>query len=122
MTKLTSALPKGNSNGLDAIAQSLIDNPDHKHVVIAFVDCKSTKTDNDTGDTEATARIRRVEVIDPTDLPRCEQIMRRALDRRMGGQTLPLELEDEITAVFGGLTFDEGTGEVLATDEDNNEA
>lgn len=119
MTKLASALPKGNSNGLDAIAQQLIDNPLDKHVVIGFIDCKRTTTDNDSGDVEPTARLRRVEVIDPADLARAEQIMRRALERRMGGATLPIELEDEISAVFGDLEYDQETGEVLSDPDES---
>ena len=40
MTKLASALPKGESNGLEALARELIDSPSSVHVVVALVDCK----------------------------------------------------------------------------------
>lgn len=116
MTKLASGLPKGHANGLDSIAQDLIQRPEQQHVVIAFVDTKTITTDTDTGDSEATARIRRVEVITADDLPRAEQIMRRALDRRMGGTALPIELEDEITEVFGDIRVNPATGEVTDAD------
>ena len=56
MTKLASALPKGEANGLNALSRKLTDEPEAVHVVIALVDCKSITTDVDTGDVEPTAR------------------------------------------------------------------
>ena len=63
MAKLTSALPKGEANGLSALDRDLIDSPSSIHVVIALVDCKKITTDVDSGDVEPVARIRRIEVI-----------------------------------------------------------
>lgn len=109
MTKLSGNLPKGDSNGLDAIARRLIDEPHAVHVVVALVDCKKTTTDNDTGDVEATARIRRIEPIDGDDKDLAAKMLRRALERRTGKAVLPFDMEEDIRAVFGDI--DPETGE-----------
>lgn len=115
MTKLSSALPSGDSNGLSSIARQLIDNPRDLHVVIAIVDCKQTKTDHDTDEREPTARIRRVEVVAQSDREHAQQIMRRALEERTGQTVLPLDLEDELRAL--AFDVDPHTGEILDSDD-----
>lgn len=114
MTKITSQLPKGDGNGLDAIARDLIDNPLDVHVVVALVDCKKTTTDNDTGDIEATARIRRIEPITEDDKDLAAKMLRRALERRTGKTVLPFDLEEDLRAAFGN--FDPKTGEIFGDD------
>lgn len=111
MTKLTSALPKGEGNGLDAIARQLIDAPQEIHVVIALVDCKKVTTDNDTGAIEPTARIRRIEAIEEADRDIAAKMLRRALERRTGKTVLPFDLEEDLRAAFGRV--DPDTGELL---------
>lgn len=113
MTRLSSRLPKGEPNGLDAIARDLIAEPHRAHIVIAVVDCSKIVTDVDAGDPQPTARIRRIERVITADLPHAEQLLRRALEKRSGMATLPLDLEDEITQIF---TEAAGTGEL--PDED----
>jgi hypothetical protein len=110
MTKLTPALPQGGRNGLDSIAEQLVHDPLATHVLIAVVDCKKITTDNDTGEVEPTARIRRVEVVAGEDLALAERVMRRALEKRTGGTVLPIDMEDEITHAFRNV--DPKTGEV----------
>ena len=110
MTKLAATLPKGDGNGLDAIARKLIENPREVHVVIAIVDCKKVTTDNDTGDVEATARIRRIEAIDLDDRDRAAMMLRRALERRIGMTVLPFDLEEDLRAAFPNV--DPKTGEI----------
>lgn len=66
-------------------------------------------TDQDTGDTLPTARIRRAEVVRRQDLKEAERLVRRALEERSGTTVLPMELEDEITAAFADI--DPRTGE-----------
>lgn len=112
MTKLASKLPKGDGNGLDSIARPLVENPHEMHVVIALIDCSKTTTDNDSGEVEPTARIRRVEVVAQDDLDAAEKLMRRALEKRTGNTVLPIDLEDEITEAFNNIAFDPETGEV----------
>lgn len=113
MTKLAANLPKGEANGLVAIARDLVEDPHEVHAVIALVDCKKTTTDNDTGEVIPTARIRRIEVVTGEDLGLVERAIRRALEKRTGATTLPIELEDEFTEVFQHVKFDKRTGEVL---------
>jgi hypothetical protein len=116
MTKLSSSLPAGDGNGLDAIARQLIDSPSTLHVAIALVDCKRTMTDTDTGEIVPTARVRRIEIVGSTDIDVAQQIMRRALEERTGQTVLPLDLEDELRAAFGDI--DPATGELLSRDDD----
>lgn len=111
MTKIASALPGGDANGLTAIARDLIDNPHEIHVVVALVDCKRTTTDNDSGEVVPTARIRRVEVIGGQDKDLAAKMMRRALETRTGKTVLPFDLEEDLRAAFGGI--DPDTGEIL---------
>lgn len=111
MTKLNGALPKGESNGLDGIARMLIDEPHRVHVVIALIDCKKTTTDNDSGDVEATARIRRIEAVTGDDLSLAATILRRALETRTGQTVLPFDLEEDMRALFRNV--DPDTGEIL---------
>ncbi|MHA6764779.1 hypothetical protein [Streptacidiphilus sp. PAMC 29251] len=110
--KLAAALPTGDANGLDPIVRPLLDRPDRMQVVIALVDNKSTITDNDTGNTLPTLRIRRIEAVLRMDLSTVEQILRRSVEARTGTAVLPLELEDELSAIFAGLVIDKDTGEI----------
>lgn len=110
MTKLSNSLPKGEANGLDAIARALVDEPHRVHVVIALVDCKKVTTDHDSGDIEPTARVRRIEAVLPLDHERAEMMLRRTLDRRLGKQVLPFDLEEDLKAAFNGI--DTATGEL----------
>jgi hypothetical protein len=100
--KITSGLPDGDANGLVAVQGALVGDPHQKHVVIALMDCKSTTTDNDTGDVTPTARVRRIEVVakESEDGKRLIQLMRRAYEARTGKAVLPLDLEDDLREVF----------------------
>ena len=111
MTKLTASLPKGDGNGLDALARQLIDTPHDIHVVIALVDCKKITTDNDDGTVEPTARIRRIEAISEEDREVAARMLRRALERRTGKTVLPFDLEEDMRAAFGNV--DPHTGEIF---------
>jgi hypothetical protein len=111
VTRLASGLPKGEGNGLTVLARKLIDNPSRIHVVIALIDCKKISTDVDTGDVEATARIRRIEAVLPEDHPVAQTMLRRSLDKRIGKEVLPYDLEEELRVAFEGI--DPDTGEIL---------
>lgn len=111
MTKIASTLPKGDGNGLDAIANDLIDSPSDIHVVVALVDCKKVTTDFDSGDVIPTARIRRIEAIEESDKDLAAKMMRRALERRTGKTVLPFDLEEDLRTAFGNV--DPNTGEIL---------
>jgi hypothetical protein len=130
MTKLASKLPEG-GHGLSAIAHHLVRTPHDRHVVIGVVDCVTTTTDNDSGAVEPTARFRRLEVVaDADDLEVSEQLLRRALDQRLGSTVLPLVIEDDIRDAFvdaiGRLDPAEGLldadGEVVPIDREIRDA
>lgn len=111
MTKLGSGLPKGEANGLNALAAALVDQPELVHVVIALIDVKSVKTDTDTGDVEPTVRIRRIEAVARQDRRLAQQMMRRQFEERTGKTVLPYELEQAMISAFGNI--DPATGEII---------
>lgn len=110
MAKLNGSLPKGQANGLSAIARQLVDEPDQPHVVIAIVDTRKIATDCDTGDQEATVRVRRIEPISGDDGQRAATLLRRAMETRTGQTTLPIEVEEEIEAALGSVSSDPDEG------------
>lgn len=116
MTKLGGTLPKGEANGLGSIVQRLISTPHEVHVVIALIDCKSTKVDHDTGDLEPTIRVRRIEAVLPGDLKLGRELLNRSYEKRCGQEVLPYELEADLRAAFGRV--DLRTGELLDDDDD----
>lgn len=109
--KLGAALPKGEGDGLSAIAPDLVRDPKRLRVVMAIIDCKKVTTDHDTGDIIPVARIRRIEVVTGPDLHSAEKLMRRALEKRSGETVLPLDLEDALHEAFQNV--DPDTGEKL---------
>lgn len=109
MTKLTGSLPKGESNGLDAIARALIDNPHDIQVIVVLADCSKITTDVDTGDMEPTARIRRIEAIHGPDKEVAAKLLRRRFEQRTGKAVLPFDLEEDLRSVFSDV--DPETGE-----------
>jgi hypothetical protein len=113
MTKIVGSLPPGDANGLHVIANALVHDTEAHHVVIAVLKTKKITTDIDSGDVEATAKIVRIEVVHAQDKETAERLLRRAAERRHGGEQLPIEMEDEISAIFDNLWVDTATGEVL---------
>lgn len=99
-------LPRGDANGLSAMAAELIADPERKRVIIALVDNPKTVVNNVTGDRVATVRMCRIEAVRPDDLGAAEQLMRRALEARTGQTVLPLDLEDELSEAFAGFDPD----------------
>lgn len=111
MTKLAGALPKGDANGMTVLARPLIESPHDVYVVIAYVDCKSTTTDNDTGEVVPTARIRRVEaVLGERDLDVIRAMVDRVTEDRTGMKALPFEGSEPTGDTFRVHSI---TGEVL---------
>lgn len=110
MTKLSSALPQGDSNGLGAIARDLIDTPEEPHPVIVMLDTCKLTTNIDTGDVVATARVMRIEpILHEEDRRILSEILRRAFERRTGKVVLPFDLEKDLQAIYE--TVDLTTGE-----------
>lgn len=100
MTTLAGRLPKGEGDGLGPILTDLLHDPHKVHVVIALVDCKSTKIDHESGDRVPTVRVKRIEVVLPEDRARARQILDRGYERRLGKATLPFELEEDLRSAF----------------------
>jgi len=103
--KRAALLPKGEENGLAAIARDLVAEgtgrqPRKMRAVLCVVDCRRVAIDSDTGEEVATVRVRRAEVVLPQDLAEAEKLIRRALEFRTGLATLPLELEEELEQAF----------------------
>ena len=110
MTKLSSSLPKGDANGLGALARHLINDPGTGRIIIAVVDCKSITTDMDSGDVQPTARIRHVEWVQQ-DEDVVRRLLTRAMEERTGKAVLPFILEEDLRVTFAHV--DPATGEVL---------
>jgi hypothetical protein len=118
--KRNAVLPKGEENGLAAIAPELAAEAAHRRpkrlrAAIVIFDARRLATDSDTGEEVVTVRFRRVEPLLGEDLGAAEKLLRRALESRSGQTTLPLELEDEIRATFEAL------GDITAGEDDGPE-
>lgn len=121
MTKFSSALPKGDLNGLGALSNALIANPRGTHIIVGVIDVKTITTDVDTGDQVATVRFRRVEAIETDDADTAVRLMQRGTERRTGAVMLPMEVEDELKDLLSHLV-DPVTGELVDdTDEDGDD-
>src|SRR5205085_9504951 len=110
VTKISSALPAGEGNGLAAIAHALVAEPRQVHVVVALLDCSKITENTDSGERQPTARIRRIEVISGQDEQLAAKMMRRAMEARTGATVLPFDLEEDLRKVF---RVDGNTGEIL---------
>lgn len=120
MPRLSARLPKDpTQNGLEAIARDLLDDPLKRRIVIAVVDCSKITTDTETGEREATVRVRRIEQVNPADMAEAERLVRRALEYRCGDTVLPIDIERDLEAWFGaGVEVDPETGEVTVPGDD----
>lgn len=115
---LSGKLPRGDANGLGPLARALIQEPEQIHAVIILLDCTKIVTEVDTGETIPVARIRRAEAIRPADMREAQRLIRRAWEQRSGDTVLPMELEDDIEAMFKGIDLSTATG--LLTGDDKN--
>jgi hypothetical protein len=109
--KGTALLPKGEANGLSAVADLLQKEPRRLRAALVVLDCKRGTEDYDLDDTVVTVRIRRIELLLPQDIDAAEQMIRRALEFRSGQTTLDLELEDEIRQAFEQMKEPDSTAD-----------
>lgn len=109
--KLSSALPKGDRNGLEPRIPVFVNEPETLHVAVVIIRTAKITLDIDTGEHIPQVKIVRVEPVLPQDAKQAEKMLRRALEDRQGLTTLPIELEDEITAAFADAAIDRNTGE-----------
>jgi hypothetical protein len=126
VTKLSPRLPQGSGNGLADAAARLLANPHAKHVLLAIVDVVKVEKVVDTGEEVPVVRVRRVELLLREDAAQGEQLLRRALATREGRETLPFDVEDEITRLFADVLADHPTADPelgldLGTDRTDDE-
>lgn len=111
---LSARLPRGDANGIGPIVKELISEPETVHALIVLVDCKKITTDVDSGETVPIMRIRRIEAIRPADIKDAQRLIRRSWEDRNGGTVLPMEMEEDLTALFKNLNIQ--ADEVLGFD------
>lgn len=111
MSRLSAALPTGEANGLSALDHKFVALPHETVVAIVLLDVKQIVTNPDTEESTPTLRIRRVEPIVGTDRDLAAQMMRRAVEERTGQSVLPIEMEDEISALLADVSTDESEDE-----------
>jgi hypothetical protein len=106
--KAQAKIPKSDDkNGLIELAGILADEatgraPARKRAALVIFEPLRVTIEKD-GTEKVTIEILRAETILPEDTPGAEKFLRRALEKRSGETTLPLELEDEITEAFGAM-------------------
>lgn len=93
--KLSSAMPGDfETNGVDAMAQELVDDPKTLRCAVVWFDTKDVKIDVDTGDHVPTIRVRRIEPLgdadDVTKSIRAE--VEKAMEKRTGRTPIPWDV------------------------------
>jgi hypothetical protein len=94
---LSSKLPADEeTNGLDSLNQSLVDNPHQIIAALVWLDCPKITVDTESGDERPTVRVRRVEPFGTVDkIPAA--VVKLALqlqEKRTGRQALPFDRLD----------------------------
>jgi hypothetical protein len=92
---LSAALPPGEHNGLETLADVLIGHPRQGHLVLAVVNCKQTTTNSSTGNIVATAQIVDIEsfAYGTNHWEELRSMMDERRERRTGQVPLPLATE-----------------------------
>jgi len=104
VTRLAGALPKDSAhNGLAAIEQKLIDNPEDEYALVVRVTTSKLTTSIESGEVEATLKIIAIEPILDVDVDIADRIMRAARAAHTSQMELPID----------GLRVVPGTGEVI---------
>lgn len=94
--KIAPNLPSDDRNGLDAIAQAFLTDPEGTHVVVALVDCKEVTTDVASGTETPKLRITAIEGFrrDSKVGTQLRRTWREQWESRTGNASLPIELGD----------------------------
>ena len=96
--KLSSRLPDGPANGLEAIAGRLVSMPEESTLIVGMLDVFKLTTNLDTDDVEPTVRLRYVEAVPAEHAGAARTLLETIKAARTGEAMLPI---------------DETTGEVL---------
>lgn len=88
--RMWATLPKDHeANGLTAIEKALIADPAETHIVVAILNRKRLKIEDDDNETIPTARIVHIEPLEGDDASTATVLLMRALKARTGAETLP---------------------------------
>ncbi|MFD2757074.1 hypothetical protein [Gulosibacter faecalis] len=95
--QLSGRLPNSERNGLEAHARAFLDvDAPAPSIVIARIERKSRKVDDDTGDVSALAKITHIEVVEePEELNHIEELLSALANARSGDEPLPMVVERE---------------------------
>ena len=118
---LSSALPKGEANGLGPMVKDAISEPDGVHTLILLVNTKKIVTDCDDGSSMPVLRILRAEVVRGGDLKDTKRLIRRAVERRTGQAQLDLEVEDELEQMFKAIDLQAEEEDQTSGDTDKSD-
>lgn len=120
MTKISGALPKGLEDGLSGHTARLVKYPQAPIAVIAVLDVKSITRNLENGTEEPTLRILHIERILREDTTLAHDVTRNAFERRTmfeGEQQLPIDMRDELAALFDAVDADPRTPAEVADAE-----
>lgn len=103
--KLAASLPKGDANGLGAIASELVADPQQIRVALVLLDVGELATATDDGTVTAKVRIKRIETIrNNEDAFVLRKLLQREFERRTGQTVLPFDLQQDVEDAFEGFT------------------
>lgn len=92
MTRLAGALPKDPKlNGLHAIEDVLISDPEDEHLLLLQVSVSKLTTSIESGEVEATLRVLQVQPVLPTDSDIADRLLRAAQIAHTGQPELPID-------------------------------
>lgn len=101
--KLSSRLPDGPANGLDAVEGRMIREPDEATLVVGMLDVHKTIVNHDTGDEEPVVRLRYIEAVPAEHAGAARTLLETIKATRTGEPLLPVDPET------GEVVSEEGT-------------
>jgi hypothetical protein len=95
VVKLSTKLPGDfETNGLDALAQDLLDDPSTLRLAVVWIDVARVVIDTDSGEHVPTVRIRRIEPVGDVGvaIPALRKLVGEAFEGRTGRSPLPFDI------------------------------
>ena len=111
VVKLSSRLPGDfETNGLDALAQDLIDNPATVRLAVVWIDTAKVVIDTDSGDHVPTVRVRRIEPVGDVGaaIPALRKLVGNAFEERTGRKPLPFDIVEVTEERFSDTLPEDG--------------
>lgn len=78
----------------------MLRDPHGRHIIVGVVTCREVRRDIDTDDETPIGRIIGLEIIAPEDVEAARALMQRAVSARTDEPTLPLDMQDAISALL----------------------